>query len=85
MNGAATNPDCHVLAYAGAQLKKGLDTAQKLGAQNFGTSDLIVSLSNVYILLFLCNSVATLYLSPQCFGEEGKASLPSTILMLLLN
>ncbi|KAI4811350.1 hypothetical protein KUCAC02_014260 [Chaenocephalus aceratus] len=35
MNGAATNPDCHVLAYAGAQLKKGLDTAQKLGAQNF--------------------------------------------------
>ncbi|KAF3840195.1 hypothetical protein F7725_018912 [Dissostichus mawsoni] len=35
MNGAATNPDCHVLAYAGAQVKKGLDTAQKLGAQNF--------------------------------------------------
>lgn len=36
MNGAATNPDCHVLAYAGAQLKKGLDTAKKLGAENFG-------------------------------------------------
>lgn len=35
MNGAATNPDCHVLAYAGAQVKKGLDIAKKLGAQNF--------------------------------------------------
>ncbi|XP_029957786.1 xylose isomerase-like [Salarias fasciatus] len=35
MNGAATNPDCHVLAYAGAQLKKGLDIAKKLGAENF--------------------------------------------------
>ncbi|XP_051920723.1 xylose isomerase-like [Hippocampus zosterae] len=35
MNGAATNPDCHVLAYAGAQVKKGLDVAKKLGAENF--------------------------------------------------
>ncbi|XP_076593593.1 uncharacterized protein LOC143324762 [Chaetodon auriga] len=35
MNGAATNPDCHVLAYAGAQVKKGLDIAKKLGAENF--------------------------------------------------
>ncbi|XP_075952556.1 uncharacterized protein LOC142955083 [Anarhichas minor] len=41
MNGAATNPDCHILAYAGAQLKKGLDIAKKLGAENFGTSDLM--------------------------------------------
>lgn len=38
MNGAATNPDCHVLAYAGAQVKKGLDIAKKLGAENFGTA-----------------------------------------------
>ncbi|XP_068613714.1 uncharacterized protein [Brachionichthys hirsutus] len=35
MNGAATNPDCHVLAYAGAQVKKGLEIAKKLGAENF--------------------------------------------------
>nr|XP_020467250.1 xylose isomerase-like isoform X2 [Monopterus albus] len=35
MNGAASNPDCHVLAYAGAQVKKGLDIAKKLGAENF--------------------------------------------------
>lgn len=43
MNGASTNPDCHVLAYAGAQVKKGLDIAKKLGAENFGMSDLTVS------------------------------------------
>ncbi|XP_062394910.1 uncharacterized protein LOC134082893 isoform X1 [Sardina pilchardus] len=35
MNGASTNPDSHVLAYAGAQVKKGLDVAKKLGAENF--------------------------------------------------
>ncbi|MBN3306102.1 XYLA isomerase, partial [Amia calva] len=35
MNGAATNPDSHVLAYAGAQVKKGLEIAKKLGAENF--------------------------------------------------
>ena len=34
-NGAATNPDAHVVAYAAAQVKKGLDVAKKLGAQNF--------------------------------------------------
>lgn len=39
MNGAATNPDCHVLAYAGAQVKKGLDVAKKLGAENFGMGE----------------------------------------------
>ena len=36
MNGASTNPDAHVVAYAGAQVKKGLDIAKKLGAENFG-------------------------------------------------
>ncbi|XP_014668758.1 PREDICTED: xylose isomerase-like, partial [Priapulus caudatus] len=35
MNGAASNPDAHVAAYAGAQLKKGLDVAKMLGAQNY--------------------------------------------------
>jgi len=34
-NGAASNPDVHILAYAGAQVKKGLDVALKLGAENF--------------------------------------------------
>ncbi|KAL8582164.1 hypothetical protein ACOMHN_004083 [Nucella lapillus] len=35
MNGASTNPDAHVVAYAAAQLKKGLDVGKKLGAENF--------------------------------------------------
>ena len=37
MNGAASNPDVHILAMAGAQVKKGLEIAKKLGAENFGT------------------------------------------------
>lgn len=36
MNGASTNPDAHVVAYAGAQVKKGLELAKKLGAENYG-------------------------------------------------
>jgi len=35
MNGASTNPDAHVFAYAASQVKKGLDVALKLGAENF--------------------------------------------------
>ncbi|KAI0217695.1 Xylose isomerase 2 [Lamellibrachia satsuma] len=35
MNGAASNPDAHVVAYAAAQVKKGLEVAKKLGAENF--------------------------------------------------
>ncbi|KAJ7373898.1 hypothetical protein OS493_009222 [Desmophyllum pertusum] len=35
MNGAATNPDAHAYAHAGAQVKKGLEIAKKLGAENF--------------------------------------------------
>ena len=34
-NGASTNPDAHVVAYAAAQVKKGLDVAKKLNAENF--------------------------------------------------
>ncbi|HYE54461.1 MAG TPA: xylose isomerase [Chitinophagaceae bacterium] len=35
MNGAATNPDFHVLAHAGAQVKAALDTTIALGGQNY--------------------------------------------------
>lgn len=35
MNGASTNPDAHVFAYAAAQVKKGLEVAHKLGAENY--------------------------------------------------
>ena len=36
MNGASSNPDAHVVAFAAAQVKKGLEIAAKLGAENFG-------------------------------------------------
>jgi len=35
MNGAATNPDFNVLAYAGAQVKNAIDTTIKLGGENY--------------------------------------------------
>lgn len=36
MNGAASNPDARIFAYAAAQVKKCLEVAKKLGAENFG-------------------------------------------------
>lgn len=33
--GAATNPDAHVVAFAAAQVKKGLEIGKKLGAGGF--------------------------------------------------
>lgn len=35
-SGASTNPDSHVFAMAAAQVKKGLESAKKLGAEGFG-------------------------------------------------
>jgi xylose isomerase len=35
MNGAATNPDFNVLAFAGAQLKQAIDATIKLGGENY--------------------------------------------------
>lgn len=35
MNGAGSNPNADILAYAAAQVKKGLEVAKKLGAENF--------------------------------------------------
>jgi len=35
MNGAATNPDFHVLAHGGAQVKSALDATIKLGGSNY--------------------------------------------------
>ncbi len=35
MNGAATNPDFHVLAHAGAQVKAALDATISLGGENY--------------------------------------------------
>ncbi|MBL0358262.1 MAG: xylose isomerase [Chitinophagaceae bacterium] len=35
MNGASTNPDFHVLAHAGAQVKAALDATMELGGENY--------------------------------------------------
>jgi xylose isomerase len=35
MNGAATNPDAHVFAYAAAQVKKALEATKELGGENY--------------------------------------------------
>jgi len=35
MNGASTNPDAHVLAYAGAQVKKAIEITHRLGGSGF--------------------------------------------------
>jgi len=35
MNGAATNPDAHVFAYAAAQVKKAMETTLALGGENY--------------------------------------------------
>jgi len=35
MNGAATNPDSHVFAYAAAQVKKAIEVTKELGGENF--------------------------------------------------
>lgn len=86
MNGAATNPDCHVLAYAGAQVKKGLDIAKKLGAENFGMT-YIVLIPNMRLSFKFCSIVFNPVLLPssQCFGEVGKVSTPSLTLTLPLS
>ena len=33
--GAATSPDAHVLAYAGAQVKKAMEVTHRLGGENY--------------------------------------------------
>jgi xylose isomerase len=35
MNGAATNPDAHVFAYAAAQVKKAMEITHLLGGENY--------------------------------------------------
>jgi len=35
MNGASTNPDAHVFAYAAAQVKKAMDVTKELGGENY--------------------------------------------------
>ena len=39
MNGAASNPNAHIFAFAAAQVKKCMEVAKKLGAENFGKNE----------------------------------------------
>lgn len=81
MNGAATNPDCHVLAYAGAQVKKGLDIAKKLGAENFGMSHLKLSfglnVKHLSLRYHVCDEFIFV-LSVFWGGREGFLSIHNT-------
>ena len=52
MNGAASNPDAHAFAHAAAQVKKGLEIAKKLGAENFGRFNQ-TSYRHLAIVLFI--------------------------------
>ncbi|XP_038057181.1 xylose isomerase-like [Patiria miniata] len=59
MNGAATNPDAHVVAFAAAQVKKGLEVGKKLGAENFvfwGGREGYMSLLNTDVLAELTHA-----------------------------
>lgn len=38
MNGAASNPDANIFAYAASQVKKCMEISKRLGAENFGKS-----------------------------------------------
>ena len=53
MNGAGSNPDAHVVAYAGAQEKKGLEIAKKLNAENYGKKNQVDSILNDLQKLYL--------------------------------
>ena len=84
MNGAATSPDSHVLAYAGAQVKKGLDVAKKLGAENFGRRDQDATHCTLYTVFSTfpmerCYSLKH-FSSFQYFGAAGRASTPFSTL-----
>lgn len=79
MNGAATNPDAHVVAYAAAQVKKGLEIAKKLGAENFGMITLNSAVDNWsftvwlhWIVGFVAGIIFVYDLSQSClFNEES--------------
>ena len=61
MHGASTSSDVHVTAYAAAQVKKCLEVAKKLGAENFvfwGGREGYISLLNSKVKFELDNMAA---------------------------
>lgn len=58
MNGAASNPDAHAFAHAAAQVKKGLEMAKKLGAENFGMFN--QTCRHLAVVLFISSIISKL-------------------------
>ena len=89
MNGAATNPDFNVVAYAGAQVKNALDATIKLGGENYvfwGGREGYMSLLNTDMKRETDNLARFLHAAKDyargqgfkgCFFIEPKPSEPS--------
>jgi xylose isomerase len=96
MNGASTNPDFHVLAHGGAQVKAALDATIALGGENYvfwggreGYMSLLNTdmkreqehLLNFYIPLKIMH--ANKALKVLSLSNQNLASLPSTSMIMM--
>ncbi len=74
MNGAATNPDFQVVAYAGAQVKNAIDATIKLGGQNYvfwGGREGYMSLLNTNMKRELDNFAQFLHMAKDYARRRG--------------
>lgn len=74
MNGAATNPDFNVLAYAGAQVKNAIDATIKMGGENYvfwGGREGYMSLLNTNMKQELDNLARFLHMSKDYARSRG--------------
>ncbi len=74
MNGAATNPDFEVVAYAGAQVKNALDATIKLGGENYvfwGGREGYMSLLNTDMKRELAHLAQFLHLAKDYARKRG--------------
>lgn len=89
MNGAATNPDFRVVAYAGAQVKKAMDVTIKLGGENYVfwggregymsilNTDIKKELDHFAVFLHQCKDYARRQGFKGCFFIEPKPMEPT--------
>ncbi len=74
MNGAMTNPDFEVLAYAGAQIKNAIDATIKLGGQNYvfwGGREGYMSLLNTNMKKELDHTARFLHMAKDYARSQG--------------
>jgi len=74
MNGAATNPDLQVVAYAGAQVKNALDVTIKLGGENYvfwGGREGYMSLLNTNMKRELDHMARFLHMAKDYARQQG--------------